>query len=129
MDAQARHSVEAFIAACRDRRVSTTPVYKRVTTTSSGRLLAWTASKRPITEGWVLPEPVAVEDATHAVVLPVGLVYGAMVVRRKVPHAQRKGGPSWENVYVLLDEFWRPASPHDHGLTQAMYDYFIASTR
>ncbi|WP_370618236.1 hypothetical protein [Mumia sp. Pv 4-285] len=127
MESQARENVQAFIAACEYRHIPTDDVYNRVQTTQ-GRLLTYTTSRNPVTAGWILPASVPVEDATHALVLPVGLVYGATTVRRKSGRKERNGGSSAE-AWVMLEVWWRPSSPHDHGLTQAMYDFVTAWDR
>lgn len=119
MDSQARENVQAFVAACDHRRIPLEDVYTRVQTTQ-GRLLTYTTSRKPVTAGWILPVAVPVEDATHALVLPVGLVYGATTARRKLGRGERGSGVSAE-AWVMLDVWWRPASTHDHGLTEAMY--------
>ncbi|KAA1422655.1 hypothetical protein FE697_010725 [Mumia zhuanghuii] len=120
MGTQARENLTAFIAACEYRRIPTEDVYARVQTTQ-GRLLTYTASRKPVTVGWILPVPVPVEDATHALVLPVGLVYGATTVRRK--GGRSSAAPA--EVWAKLETWWRPASEHDHGLAQAMYDLVV----
>ncbi|MGH1562073.1 hypothetical protein [Mumia sp. DW29H23] len=121
MESQARENVQAFVAACEYRHIPTEDVYNRVQKTQ-GRLLTYTPSRKPVTAGWILPAPVPVDDATHALVLPVGLVYGATTVRRKSGRNGRDGSGSAE-AWVMLEVWWRPASLHDHGLTQAMYDF------
>lgn len=121
MDSQARENVQSFVTACEYRHIPFEDVYTRVQTTQ-GRLLTYTTSRKPVTAGWILPTAVPVDDATHALVLPVGLVYGATTVRRKLGRNDRGNGTSPE-AWVMLDVWWRPSSPHDHGLTQAMYDF------
>lgn len=124
MASQARDDVQAFVAACEHRRIATDDAYRR-TAKTQGRLLTYVASRRPVTAGWVLPVAVPVEDATHALVLPVGLIYGAARVR---PRSGR-GDTHAPDVWAMLDVWWRPSSAHDHGLTQAMYDVVTAWDR
>ncbi|MBW9206771.1 hypothetical protein KV102_11710 [Mumia sp. zg.B53] len=119
MESQARENVQAFISACEHRRIPTEDVYNRVASTQ-GRLMTYTTSRKPVTAGWILPARPPVEDATHALVLPVGLIYGATTVRRRLGRSQKGTGAL---AWVMLDVWWRPSSPHDHGLTEAMYDF------